>query len=216
MNVVPRHIMTAPLDLVRRSCVLLQGLYRSQSGTITVESVIILPILFFGLMATYAYHDSYRHKSWAVKGNYAVSDYLSRVKMVDQNGINGLNKLFGYMSQSSKGSWLRVTLIQCDDDCDNDDKELELEWSHVSSPNGPQPHTEESLEDFVRQYVPVMYEDQFALVVETSASYKPVFPVTWTGIFPTKFNDLVVTTSREYDFLCWKDDYDDDDDECDD
>lgn len=182
----------------------LRDLKSSQSGTITVESVIILPILFFGLMATYAYHDSYRHKSWAVKGTYAVSDYLSRVKFVDQNGINGLNKVFAYVSQSSKANWVRVTLIQCDDDCNEDDKDLELHWSHVSSPDGPEAHTQDSLTRFLRKHVPTMYEDQFALVVETSAGYTPVFPVTWTGIFPEHFNDLVVTTSREYDFLCWK------------
>lgn len=199
-----RHMVARLSTGMRHAGQRLQALWSSQSGTITVESVIILPILFFGLMATYAYHDSYRHKSWAVKGTYAVSDYLSRVKHVDQTGINGLNKLFAYMSQSSTGSWLRVTLIQCDDDCDEDDKELELEWSHVSSPNGPLPHTKVSVNSLVRQYVPVMYEDQFALVIETSAGYTPVFPVTWTGIFPKKFNDLVVTTSREYDFLCWK------------
>lgn len=208
MTTTQHHILSAVPRLAMR----LQRFWRAQSGTITVESVIILPILFFGLMATYAYHDSYRHKSWAVKGNYAVSDYLSRVKYVNQNGIDGLNQLFGYMSKSSTGSWLRVTLVQCQARCDNDNKDLDLHWSHVSAPNGPQAHTSESVNAGLRRFVPVMYQGQFALVVETSAGYKPVFPVTWTGIFPTQFSDLVVTTSREYDFLCWQGD----DDDCDD
>src|SRR6056297_933021 len=47
-------------------------------GTITVEAVVIVPILFWALQATFEIFEMYRYKSVREKATYTVTDMISR------------------------------------------------------------------------------------------------------------------------------------------
>ena len=188
---------------------------RAETGTVTVESVIILPILFFAVMALFTYFDAYRKQSLALKANYAVADFLSRNYKYDRQTLEGLDELFEYMSKTGESSWVRVTTVECPatntlTQC-NDEVPRKLEFkdgrrlhSKASNNSGITGHTKATMREFLGPHIPKMYVGESLFVVETVAKYKPMFPGRWTGIYSRDFEHIVVTGSREYDDLCFE------------
>ncbi len=184
---------------------------RTELGTVTVESVIILPLLLFGLQAVHTYFDAYRHRSLALKANYAISDYLSRIHKYDRTILEGLDELLEYMSRSTEESWVRVTVVKCDAtpaECnDAIPRKLTLELardSQVSLNSGVTPHTQATMRQYLAAHIPKMYDGEKLIVVETVAKYDPPFAGKWTGIYPRDIVHIVVTSPREYDGLCYE------------
>ncbi|MCK8462522.1 hypothetical protein MUY35_01495 [Aliiroseovarius sp. S1339] len=183
---------------------------RVETGTVTVESVIILPLLFFGVMATFSYFDAYRKQSLALKANYAIADYLSRVYKFDRNTLEGLDELFEYMSKTGEDSWVRVTMVQCPDNktlvqCNEQvPRKLRRLGSKASNNSGISGHTRTTMREFLGPHIPKMYVGESLFVVETVAKYEPLFPGRWTGIYPRDFEHVVVSGTREYDKLCFE------------
>lgn len=202
MNAILSHISSA----VKRR---LGQFARTERGTVTVESVIILPLLLFGLQAVHTYFDAYRHQSLALKANYAVSDYLSRVDKYDRTTLEGLDELFEYMSRTGEESWVRVTVVKCEltaAECnDAIPRKLTLDPgdSQVSNGSGINPHTQPTMRQFLGPHIPKMYNGEDLIVVETVAKYEPPFAGFWTGIYPRNTEHVVVTSPREYQTLCF-------------
>lgn len=196
----------------RRLCSRVTDFARNEAGTVTVESVIILPIILFGLQATYAYFESYRHQSMALKANYAVADYLSRIPSYDQTMLDGLDELFEYMTRSSESSWVRVTVVECREDvakCNDEtprklhiQNDATLANSHTT--DGKNAYSREAMRNKLAHHIPKMYKGEFLIVVETYAQFRPTFAGRWTGIYRPEFAHVTVTSPREFDFLCWK------------
>lgn len=197
---------------LRRFCNRVAEFARADAGTVTVESVIILPIILFGLQATYAYFESYRHQSLALKANYAIADYLSRVPSYDQTTLNGLDNLFAYMSRSSSDSWVRVTVVECKEPaakCNDDtlrelniQNETDVANSHAS--DGKNTYDRDAMRTKLADLIPKMYNGEYLIVVETYAQFRPTFAGRWTGIYQPEFANVSVTSPREHDFPCWK------------
>lgn len=196
-----------------RFCNRVSDFARTESGTVTVESVIILPLLLFGLQATYAYFEAYRHQSMALKANYALADYLSRIPAYDQTMLDGLDELFEYMTRSSEESWVRVTVVECNlaaTNC-NDNVPREINVPKVSdvfnshASDGKNLHSTTSLRTKLAHHIPKMYNGEHLIVVETAAFFRPTFAGRWTGIYRPEFLHVSVTSPREHDTLCWPD-----------
>ncbi|WP_283401477.1 hypothetical protein [Aliiroseovarius halocynthiae] len=192
----------------------------NESGTVTVESVIILPLLFFALMAFFAFFDAFRKQSLALRANYAISDYLSRVYKYDRKTFNGVDKLFRYMSNTGNESWIRVSVVHCaveKDKCNNADdpdnvekRELTFLRANSAASLGAEANGGKVFADTAEMLkqlggrIPNMYEGEYLFVVETHARFKPIFPTEWTGLHETFFHNTVVTSTREYEFLCFE------------
>ncbi|SEW19993.1 hypothetical protein SAMN05444851_2073 [Aliiroseovarius sediminilitoris] len=182
---------------------------RTERGTVTVESVIILPLLLFGLQALHTYFDAYRHQSLALKANYAISDYLSRIDKYDRTILEGLDELFEYMSRSKEESWVRVTVVKCEltsAECnDAIPRKLTLDPgdSQASYNSGITGHTQATMRQYLGPHIPKMYDGEELIVVETVAKYEPPFAGFWTGIYPRNTEHVVVTSPREYQTLCY-------------
>ncbi|WP_371171035.1 TadE/TadG family type IV pilus assembly protein [Aliiroseovarius sp. 2305UL8-7] len=183
----------------------------AETGTVTVESVMILPLLFFGVMATFGYFDAYRKQSLALKANYAVADFLSRNYKFTPTTLAGLDDLFQYMSKTGDSSWVRVTIVECPTDktlaqCnDAEPRQLEL-WGNQTSgtATGIVEHSVTTMREFLGPHIPKMYVGEKLFIVESVAKYKPLFPGRWTGIYSRDFEHIVVTGTREYDDLCYE------------
>lgn len=196
----------------RRMCTRLAEFAQDDAGTVTVESVIILPIILFGLQATYAYFESYRHQSLALKANYAIADYLSRVPVYDQTTLNGLDDLFAYMSRSSDDGWVRVTIVECKEPAEkcNDDTERKLhiqnddDLANSHATDGKNTFDRQAMRTKLSHHVPKMYNGEYLIVVETYAQFRPTFAGFWTGIYAPEYAHVTVTSPREHDFPCWK------------
>ncbi|MCK0143457.1 hypothetical protein [Aliiroseovarius sp. F20344] len=189
----------------------MKAFQQEERGSITIESLIILPLLFSALMALFTYYDAYRKQSLSLRANYAISDFLSRVYKYDNTTVTGLDNLFSYLSKTSEKSWIRITVVKCDvvdTQCNNPlDRKLKyMSTDSAASPGeGSAKYTDEAqMINALGAKIPNMYEGEYLFVLETSASYRPIFPGSWTGIYSTDFKQSVVTKSREFQFLCFE------------
>lgn len=187
----------------------LRDFCRADTGTVTVESVMILPVLLFGLQFTYGYYEAQRRDTLSVKANYAISDYLSRVPTIDQAMVDGLEDLLELMTQSEDGAWVRVSVVECTKSparCnDYTPRRLTFDTTkQLSSESTLKEHTQWSMRAKMGPIIPLMYKGESLIVVETMVQTKPTFLGHWTGFHERGVYRVTVTGSREYDELCFE------------
>ena len=61
---------------------------RDEAGTITVEFVIIAPVLLFLLALGFQFFDAFKYYSRAAKATYAVTDIISREEAPVDSAFN--------------------------------------------------------------------------------------------------------------------------------
>lgn len=180
----------------------LRNFLKRDEGSLSVEAVIILPVILVVFMATYTYFDLFRAKSQSLKANYAISDMLSRDDNILKTELKGAGKLFRYLTQSSPNSWVRATVVWCKDKCDDQDsRELEVSWS--ADYNQPDKLTTAKVRAHYNDKIPIMYKGEYLLMIETAASYAPPFNGEWHGVYPMYMTDLVVTKPRGAPKICY-------------
>ncbi len=182
----------------------LSAFRKGEDGSITVEAVLILPLLLWAFLATFTYFDIYRAKSLALKANYAISDLLSREEIeVNMAYLNGLEKVYAYLTRGGEQAWVRVSVVWCNANCtDQDSRELQLDWSKatdsVASLSGTQ------IQGVYNDVIPLMALGERVIMVETQSKYTPPFSVALTGIHEQDLNDLIITRPRFSGQLCWQ------------
>lgn len=177
---------------------------RQDEGSVTVEAVIILPVILVVFMGTFTYFDVFRAKSQSLKANYAISDLISRENNVTSSEMTGYGKVFRYLTQSSNESWVRVTVVRCKKNCGNrNTRKLVRFWSRAY-PNGSVPRlTTTAIRASYNDAIPDMYKGEYLVMVESSARYVPPFSGEWTGIYPRTLEDLVITKPRDGPKICF-------------
>lgn len=183
---------------------LIRQFKRRDEGSVTVEAVIILPVILVVFMGTFTYFDIFRAKSQSLKANYAVSDLISRENNVDPAELVGYGKVFRYLTQSSDQSWIRVTEVWCRRKCDkHEGRKLVKFWSRAY-PEGSVPRlTTTEVRAKYNDVIPDMYTGEHLVIVESSAPYVPPFSGQWTGIYPRTLEDLVITKPRDGPKICY-------------
>ncbi len=178
-----------------------QAFWRGEDGSMTVEAVMILPLLLWAFLATFTYFDVYRAKNLALKANYAISDLLSRETQVDMNYLLGIEDVYAYLTEGGDPAWVRVTVLRCSDDCDSENnRTLVRDWSKAT--DGLEEITNEDLQGVYDDVIPVLAEGDRVIMVETMASYEPPFSVYLTGIEARDMRDIVMTRPRFAAQLC--------------
>ena len=144
---------------------------RDQSGNVTIETVIWLPLIMTVLAATFSLHDAFRYKSLNVKAAYTISDALSReTDPIDGAYLDGMVDLLAYLTRSEGPYSLRVTLVRYDA---NNSKYIS-EWSQTRGGfDGLNNYDLTSMHD----QLPNMLHNERVIVVETATVYQPPFEV---------------------------------------
>lgn len=179
---------------------------RGEEGTLSVEAVIIWPLLIYGMLATYTFFDVYRAKSLALKANYAVSDLLTReTNMINGDYINGIEKVYEFLTQprNKSESWVRVTQVHCIKECATNGRKFVVTFSAATE--GQPTYTNATVMDALNPILPLLAQGERAVVVETQTQYYPPVKEIFTGIGPRPFRDTVVTEPRFAPQLCWED-----------
>ena len=182
----------------------LTAFWREDEGSLSVEAVMILPLLLWAFLATFTFFDVYRSKNLALKANYAVSDLLSReIQPIDMNYLLGIEDVYAYLTQGGDPAWVRVTVVYCTEDCDSQtDRVLKRDWSKAT--DGVSTHTNTIIQDSYGDVIPMIAEGERVIMVETMAGYEPPFSVYLTGIEARDMNDIVMTRPRFAPQLCWQ------------
>jgi hypothetical protein len=152
----------------------------------SVEAILILPLIFFGLMLVYTYFSAFQLKGMSNKAAYTVSDYISRqTDPVDSDFIDGLADIYGFLTNTGSNT-LRISSIIWA--VDGNDTDYKLQWSYGA--NDAAPLTDLST---IEHRLPNLRLGETVLIVEASNDFTPIFDV---GLEIVSFADFVATKPR--------------------
>lgn len=141
-------------------------------GYVTLEAIIVLPVMLWLFGVGWVYFDVFRQQSVNQKTNYVISDMISReTNTLDSVYIDNAYNLLKVMTRDSGfESDLRVTVVQFDADQDR----WTPVWSQMRSATGTQTAPDEL--DYAER-LPVAVDGEQLIVVETWDDYDPIFDV---------------------------------------
>lgn len=172
----------------------LAGFARREDGTIAIEAMIVLPVMFWAFLSVFSIFDTYRTYTINQKAAFTIGDAISReTAPIDDEYLTGAHQLFEYLARSAGNSSIRVTSLQWNQAEDR----FYRDWSKV---RGSVP---ELSNDDVRDWstkLPVMPDMERVMLVETWTTYDPPFA---TGLEQREVRNFVFTRPRFAPRVCW-------------
>ncbi|MFK7881358.1 TadE/TadG family type IV pilus assembly protein [Roseobacter sp.] len=157
-----------------------------EDGNVTLEFVIVCPLMFWTHLAMYTYFDAFREQTINQKAAFTVADLISRQAAVNAAFIDGSHAAFDTLVRSNSDTSIRVTSVEYDQDED----EYTVLWSQA---RGDFPTlTSDDLQNG-QNYLPVMYDTATVIVVETASEFVPAFNI---GLSPRTFTNFTFTRPR--------------------
>ncbi|RYG93165.1 pilus assembly protein [Loktanella sp. IMCC34160] len=168
---------------------------RDDQGSIAVEAILVFPVLFWAVLATFVYFDAFRSQSNNLKAAFTISDALSRESgYVTPEYLTSLHRLQEALTSSNHDSRIRVTVIRYDEGADA----YNVVWSQQQG--GANPLTTATLLS-MRDRLPVMPDNEILILYENWIAYEPIFSI---GLDAFTFQNMVFTRPRfTPDQLCW-------------
>ncbi|UYV38640.1 hypothetical protein N4R57_06205 [Rhodobacteraceae bacterium D3-12] len=102
-------------------------------GTVTVEALVMLPLLLWAFCALFTFFDAYRQTSISHKAAYTLSDMLSReTTPVTNDYLDSAQEMLGFLTRSDTERRMRVSVVRFD----LDQNEHFIEWSETRAQSG--------------------------------------------------------------------------------
>ena len=140
---------------------------RDIRGSISVETVLIAPLLIWGMVSTYVFYDGFRQKTRVQVAINTVADILSRqTDTITPAFIDDLNNVFDVLSSNRAQFAIRVTSVAQT----AADEDPVIAWSHGT--RGASPALEVSE---LTGRVPPILTGEAAVVVEVFGNWAPPF-----------------------------------------
>ena len=176
---------------------LLRSFRKDEKGTISVELVLILPVLFWGYLSMFSIFDAYRQHSLNQKAAYTLGDVISReTAPIDDSYLRGSREMLAYLTANEDTDVaVRVTSVTYDADTD----EYKKYWSKNK---GWMPALSDDAIQALREDLPVMPDNETVVVVETFVKYDPPFN---TGLQTREIHNFVFTRPRYAPQVLWND-----------
>lgn len=172
----------------------LRRFHRDESAVVAVESIIMLPMLFWGFVAMFTFFDAYRQTSINVKAAYTISDMISRETLaLNPAYMTGAHNLLELLTRSSEPTRLRVTIARWN----ANNRIYVLDWSQTKGNVLPMTNTQ--VRDLANR-LPLMVHDERIIIVETWSSYLPPFKV---GLEEQDLYNFVFTRPRFAPQVLW-------------
>lgn len=173
----------------------LRDFKNEERGAVAVETVIIIPMLFWVYLSMFAIFDAYRQHSVNSKAAYSIGDIVSReTTPVDAAYINGVREMLAYLTVNDvEDVAVRLTSVFYDEETD----EYKREWSEE---RGWMSSLSNSDVDNLRNSLPVMPDGEHVMVVETFVKYDPPFN---TGLSNREIHNFVFTRPRYAPQVLW-------------
>lgn len=176
---------------------LVYGFRKDERGSIAVEAVVILPMMFWTFLALFATFHSYRTYSVNQKAAYTIGDMVSReTNPIDPTYMDGALDLMEYLTSAAPSETaIRFTSVQYDEENDT----YIHDWSES---RGYMPAATPSEVAGWDDMLPVMPDNEFVMVVETFILYDPPFE---TGMTQREVHNFVFTRPRYAPRVLWSD-----------
>lgn len=165
-----------------------------QSGSVAIETVIILPIMIWAYLTMFTIFDSYRQYTTQQKAVYTISDLISRqATPMDADFLDGTHTLFEALTRTVGVPGMRVTVAKFDFTAN----EYQVVWSRTRG--GMIGLQSADVADWTNR-LPVLAQDDQIIIVETSSAFVPVFDI---GLTPQTINNFVFTRPRYAQQVCF-------------
>ena len=161
---------------------------RADTGAVSIEVVIALPMLITALVACVLLSDMFRSQTTAARAAYSVADTLSRrVDPVDVDYLDGTGVLYRYLGRAKHGTWVRVSSVAFSEPEDR----FFVVWSHHSE--GGLVLNTETLNEGLHERIPTLPIGETVIVVEAGTEWRSFM----TSILNHReFRQVVVTRPR--------------------
>ena len=161
---------------------------RNEEGTIALETMVILPVLFWTYLAMFSIFDAFHMYSLNQKAAYTIGDAVSREMVpLDDEYLDGIKDMFEYLSYGGGPTTLRITSVQYDADKD----EFRRDWSRTRGLAAVPLMTEDGKNWTDR--LPMIRDNEYITIVETWKSYQPPFN---TGLEQREIRNFIFTRPR--------------------
>jgi hypothetical protein len=170
---------------------------REEKGSIAIETVILVPMLFWVFLTTFSIFHAYRQHSISQKAGYTIGDLISRqTEPLDQAFLSGSQRVLQFLTLSElSDTSLRVSAITYDEDQDR----YEKDWSQVKG-SGRLAFTDQQVED-LGDRLPIMKDNEQIILVETWIDYDPPFDI---GLARHDVVNFIFTRPRYTPQVCWE------------
>lgn len=170
---------------------------RREEGSLSVETVLAVPILVWAIIATLVFFDAFKTLNTSQKATYTVADMLSREAEVTPDMMTTMHELYDYLAHAPGDNALRVTVVKMKQDPDTLAKTYEMVWSEgVGGIEGYQDI------DLIIPRLPDMSAGEQLVFVESEQNWSPVFGV---GLASYRFREVAIVRPRFAPQLKWND-----------
>lgn len=175
-----------------------------EGGSVAVETLMMVPLLAWAMLATLAYFDAYRAEAISQKAGLTIADMYSRESgFITPDYINGSRDLLRFLTLADDHADLRVSVLTFNE---ADDKYQRV-WSKNRGAGGNLKNSD--MAD-LRPRLPIIRDGEHIIVVETWTDYSA--PYVAAGLSDIRMDTFHVISPRFTDRLCWNPDEDDPDD----
>ena len=158
-------------------------------GSVTIEFVIVLPLLVWGVLAMIVFWDGFKTANANQRSAYLIADLISReVDEIDAAYLEGVNQVARTLNDRDRSTQLRVTAV--DRTLDPSLNPIhEIAWSWGSQTLAA--HTDIAA---IEDRLPIMAVGDQLIYVETVRDWAPRFAV--AQLDPIRFEYVAVTIPR--------------------
>lgn len=160
-----------------------------ESGSISVETLLMFPMLIWSVAATFVYFDGFHARASSTKSAYTVTDMLSReLSCINDDYLDASLRMLNFLSTSNHSMKMRVTVAGFDA---NNNKYYPI-WSEHRG-GGWAAHSKASL-NAEADRIPLLPPDDQLIIVETRMAYESIFKISSIGVL--EMENFVVVRPR--------------------
>ncbi|MEM6305589.1 MAG: hypothetical protein AAF744_12790 [Pseudomonadota bacterium] len=168
--------------------------WRREDGTVAVEAMLVMPVMFWAFLSMFAIHDAFRAYGIHQKAAYSIGDAISRETVpIDDAYFDGMHDMFEYLAHSQGETDIRISQIWFDGDND----QYRLDWSEVRG--GIPPLSDGEVQNW-HDRLPVMPGNERVVLLETWSTYDAPFE---TGLTNDEIRTFVFTRPRYAPRVCF-------------
>lgn len=166
-----------------------------QRGNMTVEALMVFPLLCWAYLGTFVFFDGFHAYSVNIRAAYTMGDILSRQTAdITPEFMDSMSALQDVLTDTDEATRVRVTKFEYR----KSDDSFQRVWSEVRGDGVPR-HTSATLAQ-MRAQIPTLDDGELAVLTETWMDYTPPMNV---GLDPLTFTQVVVTRPRYALRFCW-------------
>lgn len=164
-------------------------------ASMSVEAIIILPVLFWAYAAMFTYFEAFRAQAVAEKSAYTISDMISReTDPITPDYMNNTRAMFKDLSGlTNSETAIRISLLRWDESRNR----FYIDWSKK---RGDTPRLRNADVSAWQDRLPSLLDNEKIILVETASDYAPTFDV---GLSERVIETFIYTRPRFSPQIVW-------------